>query len=71
MNGNGVMKRRVVRKFNKTVVPLFEDGTLKAVVHEVIEINMEDKEDEEKVNEAHRIVEDNENVGKVVIMNTN
>jgi len=52
-------KADAVRHFGAEVVPLLADGTLRPVIHEVLPFD--------RVAEAHRIMEANENFGKLVV----
>jgi putative PIG3 family NAD(P)H quinone oxidoreductase len=52
-------KADAVRHFGAEVLPLLADGTLRPVIHEVLPL--------ERVADAHRIMEANENFGKVVV----
>lgn len=51
----------MVHRFREEVLPKFEDGTLLPVVDRVMKLS--------EVKEAHRYVESNANIGKVVLIN--
>ncbi|MGF1476621.1 MAG: NAD(P)H-quinone oxidoreductase [Geminicoccaceae bacterium] len=53
-------KAEIVRAFRGEVMPLFEDGRLQPVIHQPFPL--------EKVADAHRLVEANKNVGKVLLV---
>ncbi len=46
--------------FTRDILPLFDDGTLKPVVDQVFSLG--------QVGDAHRYVEENRNIGKVVLL---
>lgn len=52
-------------------MPGFRDRVYQAVVYKSFQIDFENKDSEAEVNEAHRVIESNENIGKVVILNKN
>ncbi|WP_161878001.1 NAD(P)H-quinone oxidoreductase [Alkalibacterium sp. MB6] len=52
-------KAKLTKEFEKRAMPLFEKGQLKPVIHSVVPFS--------EVNEAHRQMEDNENIGKIII----
>ena len=52
-------KRQLVEQFNTTILPHFKSGKLKPVIHQTLPW--------QQINEAHQILENNTNVGKVVM----
>jgi len=54
-------KSKLVAKFAEVCVPAFESGVLKPVVDKVFKLS--------RVADAHRHVESNANIGKVVMIN--
>lgn len=52
-------KARLAQEFAEIAMPLFKEKKLKPVIHTVVPF--------EKVQEAHRIMEDNENTGKIIL----
>lgn len=54
-------KKELCSRFTRDCIHLFENGTLKPVVDKVMKLS--------EVAEAHRYVESNANIGKVVLIN--
>lgn len=52
-------KAQLTQEFVDRAMPLFEDGRLKPVIHSVVPFS--------EMKEAHRQMEDNENIGKIII----
>lgn len=52
-------KKELVSSFSKDALPLFENGTLKPIIHAVLPLD--------RIGEAHRMMEDNVNTGKIVL----
>jgi NADPH:quinone reductase-like Zn-dependent oxidoreductase len=51
----------LVSRFTRDVIPLFETGKVKPVIDKVMKLS--------EVAEAHKYVESNANIGKVVLIN--
>jgi NADPH:quinone reductase-like Zn-dependent oxidoreductase len=64
-------RKKLIERFNQMIMPGFRDGVYRAVVYKSFQIDFENKDSEAEVNEAHRVIESNENIGKVVILNKN
>lgn len=58
--GNGY-KKDLVSRFTRDVIPLFESGKVVPVIDKVMKLS--------EVAEAHKYVESNANIGKVVLIN--
>lgn len=52
-------KAQLTKEFSKEALPLFNEGSLKPVIHSVIPFG--------NLPEAHRQMEDNENIGKIIL----
>jgi len=52
-------KAALSKEFSKKALPLFENGSLKPIIHSVVPFD--------DVAEAHRQMEDNENTGKIIL----
>ena len=55
-------KDELVKNFRQHILPHFESGVLKTLIHTVLPLD--------KLAEAHRMMEANENTGKIVIQVT-
>ncbi len=58
--GNGY-KKDLVSRFARDVIPLFQSGKVVPVIDKVMKLS--------EVAEAHKYVESNANIGKVVLIN--
>ena len=54
-------KTELINNFKKEIIPYFNNGTIKPIIHKVLDFTTEG------ITEAHRILECNENIGKVII----
>lgn len=52
-------KQELVSNFTKDVLPLFENGAFKPIIHTVLSL--------EKIAEAHKLMEANVNTGKIIL----
>jgi NADPH2:quinone reductase len=52
-------KNQVMKDLSKKVIPLFESGELKPIVYKALPLS--------ECNEAHAIMESNENIGKIIL----
>lgn len=52
-------KAQLTKEFEKFALPFIAQGRIKTLIHEVVDFD--------QLSEAHRIMEDNENIGKIIV----
>lgn len=60
-------KANLIQNFNELVMSGFENGLYKPIIYKKFLIDFSNKADEQKVNESHRIMESDENIGKLIL----
>ena len=60
-------KSQLVSRFNKEVTPLFENQQVRPIIDKTFKIDFQNPQDVALVEEAHRYMESNQNIGKIVL----